>query len=163
MLEIAARGAVHSIFLLIIAGVIAFYPGSPIFKDSPTRVLGEKSNCLGIKLNYPRIITETINGEEFTFRYNCILKNFRATSYDGNCPGCSGRTHFTNEPVVRGICAIDQDVIAPHSTFYIPGYGPCKAADKGGGIKGKEIDLGFEDTAQSWWSARYTDVLILGE
>lgn len=159
MIETAARAVVHSIFLLIIAGVIAFYPGSPIFEDSPARVLGQKTDCQGIKLNYPRTITEVVNGEEFTFRYNCILKSFLTTSYDGNCKGCSGRTHFTNESVVRGICAVDQHVIPPHSFFYVPGYGPCKAADKGGGIKGKEVDLGFEDVRQGWWSRRYIDIL----
>lgn len=173
MLDLAARSIVHSLLLVIIGGVIAFYPGSPtssaLLNDAggpasqkiETKVLSAKSDCPGVKLNYPRVFAEIVNGQEVTFRYNCILQNFRATSYDGHCPGCSGRTHFTGESVTWGVCAVDPTVLAPLSTFYIPGYGLCRAADTGGAIKGKRIDLGFEDTATSWWNAKNTDVLIL--
>jgi len=103
-------------------------------------------------------------GETFTVdghQYNCILKNFWATSYDGKCRGCSGRTHYTNEPVAHGICAVNPELIPPTSYFYVPGYGRCKAADKGGGLKGRHIDLGFDNVKNGWWSARYTDVYLL--
>ncbi len=105
-------------------------------------------------------------GEVFTadgYQYNCILKHFWATSYDGNCAGCSGRTHYTDEPVDYGICAVNPDLILPLSHFYIPGYGRCRAADKGGGIKGRRVDLGFNDIKNGWWHAHYTDIFLFLE
>lgn len=103
-------------------------------------------------------------GEMFTIdghNYNCVLKNFWATSYDGKCLGCSGRTHYTDEPVSHGICAVNPDLISPLSYFHIPGYGRCKAADKGGGLESKRVDLGFDDVKNGWWSARHTDIYLL--
>ncbi len=86
--------------------------------------------------------------------------NMWATSYDGNCLGCSGTT-YTGTSVHHGVCAVDPRVIPLGSYMYIPGYGTCHAEDIGGGIKGNDIDLGFEDVSKGWWSSRYTDVYIL--
>jgi len=83
-----------------------------------------------------------------------------ATSYDGNCVGCSGRT-ATGKAVTVGICATDPEVIPLGTKFYVPGYGMCSAEDRGGAIRGNKIDVGFEDVRQGWWSARYTDIYIL--
>ena len=83
-----------------------------------------------------------------------------ATSYDGNCKGCTGRT-FTGTTVHHGVCAVDPNVIPLGSYIYVPGYGVCHAEDIGGAIKGNDIDLGFEDVASGWWSARYTDAYLL--
>uniref|UniRef100_A0A831Z158 3D domain-containing protein n=1 Tax=candidate division WWE3 bacterium TaxID=2053526 RepID=A0A831Z158_UNCKA len=161
--ETLAVAAVQSILMLGIAAAIFFLFGAGFAVPPKTApVLSAASNCPGTKLNYPREIRETFpNGQTVSFRYNCIQTGFVASSYDGRCEGCSGRTHFTDEPVTWGVCAVDQNVIPPHSVFYVPGYGPCKAADKGGKVKGKKIDLGFEDTASGWWSRRYTDILTL--
>lgn len=83
-----------------------------------------------------------------------------STSYDGNCAGCRGLT-YSGTPVRRGVCAVDPAVIPLGTNFYVPGYGICRAEDIGGGIKGKEIDLGFEDVSKGFWSARYTNVYLL--
>lgn len=83
-----------------------------------------------------------------------------ATSYDGNCAGCSGRT-ATGTPVTHGICAVDPQVIPLGSRVYVPGYGVCLAADTGGSIKGAIIDLGFDNVRQGWWSSRYAEVYLL--
>src|SRR3989344_3072397 len=82
-----------------------------------------------------------------------------ATSYDGNCYGCLGRT-ATGKRVTHGICATDPTVIPLGTAFYVPGYGMCSAQDTGGAIKGNTIDVGFEDVHQGWWSARFTDTFI---
>jgi 3D (Asp-Asp-Asp) domain-containing protein len=160
--EKIATAVVHSLLILLIGGAIGYifsvYGPLEIQKQP---VLGTAANCPGTKLNYPRTVRETIRGKRVSFKYNCIQSGFLSTSYDGNCKGCSGRTHFTNEPVTWGICAVDPDVIRPHSWFYVPGYGPCKAADTGGAVKGKKIDLGFDDVRNGWWSRRYTDIYTL--
>jgi len=156
-----AYGLVNAVLLIALgAGIFRLFEGAAMPLPEP-RVLAAQSVCDGVKLNYPRVITEKINGKKISFKYNCIRSGFTASSYDGNCVGCSGRTHFTNEPVVWGICAVDQDVIEPHSYFYVPGYGTCKAADKGGAVKEKKIDLGFDDVRNGWWSRRVTDIYTL--
>ncbi|HLD96603.1 MAG TPA: 3D domain-containing protein [Patescibacteria group bacterium] len=161
--ERVAAAAVHSVLILLLAGGVGylFNHYQPLAKQNQV-ARGATTVCPGTKLNYPRVIKETIRGKRFSFRYNCIQSGFLATSYDGNCKGCSGRTRLTNEPVTWGVCAVDTDVIRPYkdtrSQFYVPGYGPCRAADTGGKIKGKRIDLGFEDISKGWWSKRYTDI-----
>lgn len=60
----------------------------------------------------------------------------------------------------KGLVAIDPKVIPFHTPLYIPGYGKGLAADTGGGVRGKWIDLGFEDhdyESWHWW----VDVYVL--
>jgi 3D (Asp-Asp-Asp) domain-containing protein len=57
--------------------------------------------------------------------------------------------------------AVDPAVIPLGTNVYIPGYGIGRAEDIGGAIKGRRIDLGFEDIDDGWWSARWVDVYLL--
>ncbi|MEX1061589.1 MAG: 3D domain-containing protein [Patescibacteria group bacterium] len=158
ILEDFAQSLINSIMLLALG--FAVYWLSPtlgkVAAEINPQVLGKQTTCDGLLLNYPNIYTETINGKKISFKYNCERSGFIASSYDGNCEGCSGRTRLTNEPVRWGICAVDTDIIPPKSSFYVPGYGPCKAADTGGLVKGRKIDLGFADVREGWWSKRPT-------
>ncbi len=63
-------------------------------------------------------------------------------------------------PLHKGIVAVDPTVIPLRSRLYIPGYGIGLAADTGGGVKGKFVDLGFDvGNYESWhW---WTDVYLL--
>jgi uncharacterized protein YabE (DUF348 family) len=57
-----------------------------------------------------------------------------------------------------GIVAVDPDVIPLKSRMYVPGYGHARAGDTGGGVKGKLVDLGYEDhnyQSWHWWSDIY--------
>lgn len=83
-----------------------------------------------------------------------------ATSYDGKCPGCRGLT-YSGTPVKHGVCAVDPKLIPLGTNFYVPGYGICRAEDIGGAIRGKMVDLGFEDISQGFWSAQDTDIYLL--
>lgn len=83
-----------------------------------------------------------------------------AVSYDGNCPGCTGVT-YTGKKVHHGICAVDPRIIPLGTRFYVPGYGECQAEDIGGRVKGKIIDLGFENLSSGEWSARYVTIEFL--
>ena len=47
----------------------------------------------------------------------------------------------TGLPAVRGIAAVDPDVIPLGTRLFIPGYGDAIAADTGGAIVGNKIDL----------------------
>lgn len=86
--------------------------------------------------------------------------NMFATSYDKNCPGCSGTT-ATGLPAGYGVVAVDPKVIPLGSKLFIPGYGTATAGDTGSAIKGNKIDLGFDDIKSGWWSSRFVDVYIL--
>ena len=163
---------IHTISLLILTLLIVTIPASlatpavpeaPTSDESPLTEHQTPQNKVAhseTKSEKTKTLKDKTPKGTFTFKYNRILKNFWVTSYDGNCAGCSGRTHFTDERVVYGLCAVDPEVIPPLSYFYVPGYGRCKAADKGGGLGGKRIDIGFDDVRNGWWSARYTDIYL---
>lgn len=102
---------------------------------------------------------ELVTGDRGTIRYWRKLRVW-ATSYDGNCAGCRGRT-FSGTSVQIGTCAVDPRVIVLGSHFYVPGYSLCSALDIGGAIKGNKVDLGFPDVAKGWWSARFVDIYLL--
>ena len=47
--------------------------------------------------------------------------------------------------------AIDRRYIPFFTRMYVPGYGPALAADTGGGVRGRWIDLGFDDFNYEGW------------
>jgi hypothetical protein len=62
--------------------------------------------------------------------------------------------------LTKGIVAVDPDVIPLKTNLYVPGYGLARAGDTGGGVKGKFVDLGYDEwnyQSWHWWS----DVYIL--
>jgi uncharacterized protein YabE (DUF348 family) len=50
----------------------------------------------------------------------------------------------------HGIIAVDPRVIRLRSKLYVPDYGPGIAGDTGGFIKGRHIDLGYEEDGLVW-------------
>jgi resuscitation-promoting factor RpfB len=59
-----------------------------------------------------------------------------------------------------GIVAVDRSVIPFRSWVYVPGYGPGFAGDTGGGVRGRWIDLGYDEADYRGWSG-YVDVYYL--
>lgn len=71
-----------------------------------------------------------------------------ATSYR---PLETSNTTASGLPLQKGVCAIDRRYIPFYTQMYIPGYGNCVAADVGGGVIGRWIDLGYSnEDYQSW-------------
>jgi uncharacterized protein YabE (DUF348 family) len=70
-----------------------------------------------------------------------------------------GRTRI-GQTLRKGIVAVDPSVIPLRSRVYVPGYGVAIAGDTGGGVRGKWIDLGFEDHNYESWH-RWVDVYVL--
>ncbi len=70
---------------------------------------------------------------------------------------------YTGKRATRGIIAVDPRIIPLHTRLYVPGYGIGAAEDIGGKIKGKHIDLCFDDAdrGKNLWSTRYVDVYLL--
>ncbi len=61
-----------------------------------------------------------------------------------------------------GVVAVDPTVVPFRSYVYVPGYGTAFAGDTGGGIKGRFIDLGYDEGALKSWRG-YVDVYYLGQ
>jgi uncharacterized protein YabE (DUF348 family) len=67
---------------------------------------------------------------------------------------------FLGWEMKKGIVAVDPRVINLRSQVYVPGYGLGVAGDTGGMIKGRHIDLGYdEDNLIPWY--RWVDVYLL--
>jgi uncharacterized protein YabE (DUF348 family) len=60
----------------------------------------------------------------------------------------------------KGVAAVDPTVIPLRSRIYVPGYGRAIAADTGGGVKGKLVDLCFDVGKYESWH-RWTDIYLL--
>jgi uncharacterized protein YabE (DUF348 family)/3D (Asp-Asp-Asp) domain-containing protein len=63
-------------------------------------------------------------------------------------------------PAGTGIVAIDRSVVPFRSDVYVPGYGVGFAGDTGGGVRGRWIDLGYDEDEYVSWSG-YVDVYYL--
>lgn len=74
--------------------------------------------------------------------------NMYATSYH---PSEVGDTTASGLPLKKGVAAIDRSVVSFFTQMYIPGYGQAIAADTGGGVIGRWIDLGYSDDDYVPW------------
>lgn len=87
-----------------------------------------------------------------------------ATAYDTSPAQNGGYTiSATGHKLRRGIVAVDPKVVKLGTILYIPGYGVGWAVDKGGGIRGKRIDLC--DPSRSWcnrFGRRSVEVTVIG-
>ncbi len=88
-----------------------------------------------------------------------------ATSYSAATSGTPKTAKWygvtaTGLPMRKGIVAVDPSVINLGSQLYVPGYGIGLAGDTGGGVRGKWVDLGYDDNnLQGWWW--WVDVYLL--
>ncbi|MBN1955197.1 MAG: DUF348 domain-containing protein [Anaerolineae bacterium] len=91
--------------------------------------------------------------------------NMLATSYSASTAGTPrtspyyGRTRM-GLPMRHGIVAVDPNLIPLGSQVYVPNYGVGLAADTGGAIRGRRIDLGYDDDNLVLWY-RWVDVYLL--
>jgi uncharacterized protein YabE (DUF348 family) len=111
-----------------------------------------------------KVIVRTVSTPSGTQEY---WRTFRmlATSYSAATSGVSrSNPHYghtaTGLKMRHGIVAVDPRVIDLGSQVYVPGYGVGLAADTGGAIKGKRIDLGYDDDNLQLWY-RWVEVYLL--
>jgi 3D (Asp-Asp-Asp) domain-containing protein len=88
-----------------------------------------------------------------------------ATSYSASRAGVSPDapnygTTASGKPLTKGLVAIDRSLIPFGTRMYVPGYGFAEAADTGGGVRGRWIDLGYDDDNYKGW-AQYVTVYFL--
>jgi uncharacterized protein YabE (DUF348 family) len=66
----------------------------------------------------------------------------------------------SGKPLTMGLVAIDRSLIPFGTRMYVPGYGFAEAADTGGGVRGRWIDLGYDDENYVPWH-QYLTVYFL--
>jgi 3D (Asp-Asp-Asp) domain-containing protein len=111
-----------------------------------------------------RIEVRTLDSPEGTFEYWRKVR-MRVTSYTA---ASSGKAYdhpaygvtASGLPMRNGIVAVDKSVIPFRTDVYVPGYGRGHAADTGGGINGRWIDLGYSVQDYVSWRG-YVDVYYL--
>lgn len=74
--------------------------------------------------------------------------NMYATSYH---PSEVGSTTASGLPLQKGVAAVDINYVPFYTQMYVPGYGEVVAADIGGGVVGRWIDLGYSDNDYVPW------------
>lgn len=111
-----------------------------------------------------KIVSRPLETPEGTLSYWRKITMY-ATAYSAATSGTPrsapwyGRTRIGLQ-MRKGLVAVDPKVIPLRTRLYVPGYGEALAADTGGGVRGRMIDLGYEDgKVQPWhW---WVDVYIL--
>lgn len=110
-----------------------------------------------------RIVVRTLETPDGPLEYWRVIRML-ATSYSPSNAGRPGdgpdAVSGTGLPVERGIVAVDPAVIPYFTQVYVPGYGTGLAADSGGAINGRRIDLGYSDADLVLWYS-WVDVYLL--
>lgn len=103
-----------------------------------------KSRIVGYGTKLVKKITETPDGP---IEYWRALRMY-AVSYR---PKETDNTTASGLPLKKGVAAIDRRYIPFYTRMYIPGYGEAVAADVGGGVIGRMIDLGYSNEDYISW------------
>jgi uncharacterized protein YabE (DUF348 family) len=102
------------------------------------------------------IVIRTLDTPEGPIEYWRKIRAY-ATSYSAATAGTPKTAKWygitaTGLPMRKGIVAVDPSVISLGTKLYVAGYGVGLAADTGGGVRGKWVDLGYDDdNLQGWW------------
>ncbi len=136
---------------------ITYYDGKEFERDLvKTETIKPESKIIS---RGTKIVWKTLQTSDGEIRYWKKMRVY-ATHYDSHCPGCNDWTAIGMR-AGKGVIAVDPSVIKMRSNVYVPGYGKAIAGDTGGAIKGKIIDLGFDDARTAGWSARYVDIYLM--
>ncbi|HOU11680.1 MAG TPA: ubiquitin-like domain-containing protein [Anaerolineae bacterium] len=111
-----------------------------------------------------KIIVRQLATESGTVEYWRVIRML-ATSYSAGTAGVASSSPYygrtaTGMQMRHGIVAVDPSVIPLRTQVYVPGYGVGYAGDTGGSIRGRRIDLGFDDSNLQLWY-RWVDVYLL--
>lgn len=94
------------------------------------------------------VVKHTLKTPGGTITYWRAL-NMYATSYHPAETG--GDTTASGLKVEIGLAAVDTSIIPFYTQMYVPGYGHVMAADRGGGVVGRMIDLAYPDADYIPW------------
>jgi uncharacterized protein YabE (DUF348 family) len=111
-----------------------------------------------------QIVLRTVATEDGALEYWRAVEMY-ATSYSPSRAGTSPDAPWygmtaSGQPLRKGLVAIDISLIPFGTRMYVPGYGYAEAADVGGGVRGRWIDLGYDDSNFVNWH-QYVTVYFL--
>ena len=134
-----------------------FEDGVEVSAQQISETIKENPKAQIIAVGTRDTVVETSRG---SMRYNRMVM-MEASAYlptDGNGAGITA----TGITARHGIVAVDPNVIPLGTRVYVPGYGVALAADTGGAIVGKKIDLCMEDYGQAMgFGRRPVEVYVL--
>ncbi|MFU8774047.1 MAG: 3D domain-containing protein, partial [Anaerolineales bacterium] len=99
------------------------------------------------------IVPRTLDTPDGSYQYWRALDMY-AVSYNPTSAG--GTITASGLPLRKGLVAVDPRYIPLGTRLYVPGYGEALAADTGGGVHGRIIDLGYSDGDYEHWSRNVT-------
>jgi len=108
-----------------------------VAREPQDRIIGFGTNVV--------MHTTTVDGVEIQYWRELSMY---ATSYH---PSEVGDITASGLPLKKGVAAIDTSVVPFFTQMYVPGYGQAVAADIGGGVIGRWIDLGYSDNDYVPW------------
>lgn len=128
--------------------------GSWLARQPQSRVIGYGT----------KIVVRSMSTPDGKIEYWRAVKMW-ATSYSASRAGVSpdARNYgitASGMPLHKGLVAIDRRYIPFGTQMYVPGYGFALAADTGSGVKGRWIDLGYDDDNWISWH-QYVTVYFL--
>ncbi len=121
--------------------------------DSQWVALQPEPRIIGYGTN---IVMHTTTVDGVAIQYWRLITMY-ATSYH---PSVVGDTTASGLPLKKGVAAVDTSVIPLFTQMYVPGYGQVVAADIGGGVVGRWIDLGYSDSDYVPWHSWVTVYLL---
>ena len=134
-----------------------FADGVEVSAQQISEVIKEAPKPQIINVGTRDTVVETSRG---SMRYSRV-EMMEASAYlptDGSGAGITA----TGIKARNGIVAVDPNVIPLGTRVYVPGYGVALAADTGGAIVGKKIDLCMEDYGQAiGFGRRRVEVYVL--
>lgn len=134
---------------------VRYEDGIEVSRTPETEVLAQAAQPrvigYGTKIT-PRTI-ETADGVLEYWRAYTVY----ATSYSPSRAGVAPTARnfgitATGKRLTRGMVAVDRRYIPLGTRMYIPGYGFAVAEDTGSGVRGRFIDLGYDDWNYVSWS-----------
>jgi uncharacterized protein YabE (DUF348 family) len=119
--------------------------GETVVQNPVPRLLGYGTN----------IVVRTLDTPDGPLEYWRSLTMY-ATSYSPARAGTPPTARWygitaSGKPLTKGLVAVDRRFIPFGTRMYVPGYGFAEAADTGGGVRGRWIDLGYDDANYVSW------------
>jgi uncharacterized protein YabE (DUF348 family) len=143
--------------------VVVLEDGEPITRTLQETWLAQEPITKVLKYG-TNVVLRELETPQGSLTYWRKIRMF-ATSYSADEAGVPrdapyyGRTR-SGTRVGYGIAAVDPRVIKLGTDVYVPGYGVASADDTGGAIKGRWIDVAYEEGQLQPWS-RCVDVYVL--
>jgi uncharacterized protein YabE (DUF348 family) len=120
--------------------------------EAEARVQNPVPQIIGYGSNIVIRTLATADGTIEYWRSFTMYATSYAAKFTDRTPGTSsyGRT-ASGKILTKGLVAIDRQMMPFGTRMYVPGYGFAEAADTGSGVRGRFIDLGFDDFNYENW------------